>query len=228
MKKILSLLLKLAATVCALYGTYLSIADRNGFMSNWNALLFFTIQSNLWIAGWFIFEAVISFRKKHYDSRIINILKLMFTVAISLTGIVFVVILAPTLSNPYKPNNVLTHVVVPLCAVIDLFVCSDRMELHKTDFLFCMLPPIYYAIFSGIGYINHWHFVGTLNYPYFFLNWGSTAGAFGFSKESPWMGPVWWIVLIAVIIAVVGFIYTLIVRLIASLEKKISDKTAGK
>ena len=214
MKKVTALILKCIAICAALYGTYISIADASGFMSNWNALLFFTIQSNLWIAGWFVYEAIISFKNKKYNSRVVNILKLVFTVAISLTGIVFVAILAPTLPNPYKLNNVLTHVVVPLCAIIDLFVCADRMELHKTDFLFCMLPALYYAIFAGIGYINHWHFIGQLNYPYFFLNWGSPAGAFGFTKESPWMGPVWWILLLAILIAGMGLIYTLIIRLI--------------
>ena len=219
MKKYISLLLKIVTVIAALYGTYLSILGKNGFMSNWNALLFFTIQSNLWIAGWFIYEGIFLFKKKKYDSKVVNILKLMFTVAISLTGIVFVFILAPTLPNPYKLNNVLTHVVVPLCAVIDLFVCADKMNLRKTDFIYCVIPPIYYVIFSAIGYINHWHFVGTLNYPYFFLNWGSPAGAIGFTKESPWMGPVWWIILLAVIIVFVGFIYTLLIRLFAKLGK---------
>ena len=169
MKKVISLILKCITICSAFYGTYLSIVNANGFMSNWNALLFFTIQSNLWIACWFIFEGILSFKKKKYDSRTVNILKLMFTVAISLTGIVFVVILAPTLPNPYKLNNVFTHVVVPLGAILDLFVCADRMDLHKTDFLYCMLPAVYYAIFAGIGYINNWHFIGELNYPYFFL-----------------------------------------------------------
>lgn len=224
MKKYISLLLKLVTIVSALYGTYLSILGSSGFMSNWNALLFFTIQSNLWIAGWFVYEAVIMFKKKKYDSRVANILKLMFTVAISLTGIVFIFILAPTLPNPYKTNNILTHVVVPLCAVIDLFVCADKMDLHKTDFIYCVIPPIYYVIFAGIGYINNWHFVGELNYPYFFLNWGSPAGAAGFTKDSPWMGPVWWIILLAVIIVFAGFIYTLLVKLFAKIGKKKTKK----
>lgn len=218
MKKILSLLLKCITIIAACYGTYLSILGKNGFMSNWNALLFFTIQSNLWIACWFIVEGIMMFKKDKYDSRLVNILKLMFTVAISLTGIVFVVVLAPTLPNPYTTNNVLTHVVVPLCAVLDLFVCADRMNLRRTDFLFSVIPPIYYVIFSAIGYINHWHFVGELNYPYFFLNWGSPAGAIGFTKDSPWMGPVWWILLLACAVVCMGLVYTLIVNLIKKLS----------
>ncbi|MBR1860240.1 MAG: Pr6Pr family membrane protein [Lachnospiraceae bacterium] len=219
MRKLISLIIKIVAIGSAIYGTYLSILGKNGFMSNWNALLFYTIQSNLWIAGWFVYEGIIMFKKKEYDSRAVNILKLVFTVAISLTGIVFVAILAPTLPNPYKLNNVLTHVVVPLCAVIDIFVCADRMKLKNFDFVYCVIPPIYYFIFASIGYINHWHFVGSLNYPYFFLNWGSPVGAIGFSKESPWMGPVWWVILLAALIMFMGFIFTLLVKLFSKTGK---------
>ena len=49
-----------------------------------------------------------------------------------------------------------------------------------------------------------------MNYPYFFLNWGSEAGAFGFSDSLPFMGPVWWILILLAFLIIVGFVYLLI------------------
>ena len=54
--------------------------------------------------------------------------------------------------------------------------------------------------------IFHWK-----KYPYFFLNWGSPAGAFGFSKELPFMGCVWWIIALLIVILAVGYVYLVII-----------------
>ena len=73
--------------------------------------------------------------------------------------------------------------------------------------LFVIIPPILYAIYAGIGYVQGWQFALGMNYPYFFLNWGSAAGAFGFSSELPFMGTGWWILAILVFLLVIGFLY---------------------
>ena len=80
------------------------------------------------------------------------------------------------------------------------------------------IPPLLYAVYSGIGYIQGWEFAPGVNYPYFFLNWGSPAGAFGFTEGLPFMGSAWWIIAIFIFLMIIGLIYLLIVN---ALGKKI-------
>ena len=52
-------------------------------------------------------------------------LKFVFTVSITLTGVVFCAVLAPTMPGAFgDAATVLTHVVVPVCAIADLFVAK--------------------------------------------------------------------------------------------------------
>ena len=67
-----------------------------------------------------------------------------------------------------------------------------------------------YAIYAGIGYARNWQFAEGYNYPYFFLNWGSPAGAFGFTDELPYMGCAWWILGLFLALLIVGMLYLLI------------------
>lgn len=51
------------------------------------------------------------------------VIKFVGTVSITLTGAVFCFVLAPTLGNAaWNLQNILTHVVVPVAAIIDFFV----------------------------------------------------------------------------------------------------------
>ena len=62
--------------------------------------------------------------------------------------------------------------------------------------------------------MNGWEFATGVNYPYFFLNWGSPAGLFGFSDELPFIGTGWWILVILVFLIIVGLVYLVTARLI--------------
>jgi hypothetical protein len=83
------------------------------------------------------------------------------------------------------------------------------------------LPPLAYAVYAGIGYIAGWQFLEGINYPYFFLNWGSPAGAFGFTNELPFMGSAWWILAILLFLLAVGTLY---LRLLDALRKRLFGK----
>ena len=61
--------------------------------------------------------------------------------------------------------------------------------------------------YAGIGYVNGWEFAKGQIYPYFFLNWGSPAGAFGFTDELPYMGCVWWILILLLFLIIIGWCY---------------------
>ena len=195
-RKISSLILKIIVIISAIVGTILSYTNTNEFMSGSTVFMYFTIQSNLLIALVCLIGLCFIFMKKGANN-IWLIIKLVSTIAITLTGLVFCFVLAPTLgAQAWNPANILTHVIVPICAIIDFFIIGLDSSYKKRDVLFVIIPPLLYAIYAGIGYANNWEFSKDTNYPYFFLNWGSKAGAFGFSNELPFIGVMYWIILL--------------------------------
>lgn len=93
-------------------------------MGGSRVFMYFTIQSNILVA-------VISFVGGYYISKDYigerwPIVQFVGTVAITLTGIVFCFVLAPTMgSKAWNFQNILTHVVVPVAAVVDFFVAGQ-------------------------------------------------------------------------------------------------------
>ena len=213
-RKILSAVLKTVVFVSAVLGTILSaVAGRNAFMGGGSVFMYFTIQSNIALAVisavgfWFLM------RKKPIPDRWYTV-KFVGTVSITLTGLVFCFVLAPTMGGAaWTPANILTHVIVPVCAVADFFVTGIYGRIAKSKILWVTVPPLVYAVYAGIGYALGWEFSPETSYPYFFLNWGSPAGAFGFSKELPFMGCAWWILALLALLLLCGALYLWILNL---------------
>ena len=207
-RKIVSYALKLIVILSAAAGTLMSAyAGRNSFMGGSRVFMYFTIQSN--IAGALIcaIGGFLLLRNKGIGNAW-YIVKLAGTVSITLTGVVFAVLLAPVLGDKaWNIQNTLTHVVVTAAAVADFFVAVSGREIKRKNVVYVIIPPMLYAIYAGIGYLEGWDFSMGRNYPYFFLNWGSPAGAFGFSKELPYLGCVWWILILLVFLIAVGRCY---------------------
>ena len=216
-QKAISLILELTAAVCMIAGITLTSQLGGDFMAGGTAFLYFTVQSNLWIGAvcalFFALNTAALFKPFLRIPHALYVVKFVFTVSITLTGIVFCCVLAPTMPGSFgSAANVLTHVVVPLASVADFFLCRPQSLAWRT-FAFALIPPVYYLIFAGIGYALRWDFGGGNNYPYFFLNWDSPAGAFGFSSEMPYfMGCVWWIVLLILFVSGVALGYIALVR----------------
>ncbi len=201
-------ILKIIVFFSAIIGTILSaIAGRQSFMGGTRVFMYFTIQSNIAVAiisaiGYYLIKS------KKEISNIWYIIKFVGTVSITLTGVVFAFVLAPTLGvEAWNIQNTLTHVVVPVASIIDFFVVGSNSNIQKKNVFFVIVPPILYAIYAGIGYVAGWQFSEGINYPYFFLNWGSEAGAFGFSSELPFIGTAWWILVLLIFLIIVGYIY---------------------
>ena len=214
-QKRLSSFLKIIVIVSALLGTFLSAyAGRHSFMGGSRVFMYFTIQSNIAMA--IICGIGLYLIKKGGDvSRTWYIIKFVGTVSITLTGVVFGFVLAPTLgAYAWNIQNTLTHVVVPVVSVIDFFVIAPQARISKKNVFYVVIPPILYAIYAAIGFVKGWEFADGINYPYFFLNWGSPAGAFGFIKEMPFMGSAWWIIVLLLFLIVVGYCYLALAELI--------------
>ena len=204
----ISSVLKIIVILSALIGTFLSAyAGRQYFMGGSRLFMYFTIQSNIAIAAICAFGLYL-IQKGKKVSNTWYVIKFVGTVSITLTGVVFCVILAPTLGvYAWNIQNILTHVVVPVVSVADFFVIAPKAGIHRKNVIFVIIPPILYAIYAAIGYVNGWEFADGINYPYFFLNWGSPAGAFGFTSELPFIGTVWWILLLLGFLILVGNCY---------------------
>lgn len=219
--KVTSLVLKLIVTSSAVVGTILSArAAINLFMSGSRVFMFFTIQSNIAIALLSVIGAAILI-KKPLTSGLWPVIVFVGTVSITLTGAVFTFILAPTLGeSAWNLQNILTHVVVPAAAIADFLIIGAYFNIKKKCVFCVIIPPGAYAVYAGIGYLAGWEFAEGCNYPYFFLNWGSPAGAFGFTKEMPFMGCVWWILLLLLLLIAVGYAYLFILDGIKKVIKK--------
>ncbi len=207
-RKTISTALKMTVILSAAAGTVMiALSGRNSFMGGGRMFMYFTIQSNVAIAVVCAVGAWLMMRNKKIGDAWYTV-KLAGTVSITLTGVVFVVLLVPVLGNKaWNIPNTLTHVVVPMAAIADYFVAASGSGTKSKNVICVVVPPMLYAIYAGIGYIRGWEFATGVNYPYFFLNWGSPAGAFGFSKELPYMGCVWWILILLVFLIAVGMCY---------------------
>ncbi len=214
-QKLISFVLKCIVAVSAVTGTIMSaVAGSKSFMGGRRVFMYFTIQSNIAIALICIAGCIMMFTARS-AGRVWPVVKYVGTIAITLTGVVFGFVLAPTMgSHAWTVPNTLTHLIVPLAAVADFFVVSTAFEIRRINTLFVIIPPILYAIYAGIGYVLKWEFYEGVYYPYFFLNWGSPAGAFGFTGGLPYMGTVWWILMLLVFLLVIGYIYLFIADLI--------------
>ena len=224
-QKICSIILKTIVVLSAVIGTLLSyLAGRNSFMGGNHVFMYFTIQSNIAIA---IISAIGLYRllRNKPISKVWYTIKFVGTVSITLTGVVFGLVLAPTLgANAWNIQNTLTHLIVPVVSVIDFFVMSNVATIKKINALYVIIPPILYAIYAGIGYVNNWQFAEGINYPYFFLNWGSEAGAFGFTNELPFMGSAWWILALLIFLIIVGYAYLAIAEQLGKKKSATFDK----
>lgn len=104
-------------------------------------------------------------RSNYRVGSIWSVVKFVGTVSITLTGVVFCVVLAPTMgSKAWNLQNVLTHVVVPVLSIVDFYVTGISTYISKRKVIFVLLPPICYAIYAGIGYALKWQFAAGLNY----------------------------------------------------------------
>ena len=204
---IISLILKAVVVIAAAIGVFISAyASKDTFMGGSRVFMFFTIQSNIAIAIVALIGAVLLIRKRLIRD-IWFVIKFVGTVSITLTGAVFTFVLAPTLGEyAWNLQNILTHVVVPLAAIADFFVTGAYGDIKKSSVFFVVLPPAAYVVYAAIAYVAGWEFMEGINYPYFFLNWGGPAGAFGFMKTFPFMGTAWWIVALLGLLLIVGYI----------------------
>lgn len=207
-KIIISICCKVALIISVIVGVLYSFFF--GHVHGVSTLLYFTVQSNIWIMIVDIILIiflikVLKTNNYELDNRL-YLVKQIFTVAITITSLVYLLVLVPgyyLMSDPiegYHPFNLggtLLHIVVPAIAIVDFLLFTRKAQYNKTSFLWALIPPCYYLGFSAIGYFLKWDFGNGRNYPYFFMNYDSPAGFFGFSKTMPYfMGSFYWMLVV--------------------------------
>lgn len=218
-----SIIMKILVAISVTMGLILCFKDAGGFMGGKTLLLYFTNQSNIWIGVTALVLAVVeivNFKKGVYTlTKKLSLIHQIFTVSISLTGVIYCFVLVPAFMaagggfNPFSLTQMLLHVVTPLLSIADFVLFTRGVKYLKRECFIATIPPFYYLFFSLAGYIRNWDFGMGANYPYFFLNYGSPAGVFGFSSEMPYfMGSFYWIAFIVLLVSGMSLLYIKIVN----------------
>ncbi len=214
-RKNIGLLLNIIVGLASFTGVILGFinATNEGFNHFSQRLLYFTTLSNIWIGVVCILISIglilENILKKEVLKNSIYVLKYIFTISITVTGIVFCFLLAPFADfNVWTASSILTHVVVPVTAVMSYFVEVPLKPMNKKYVWFSLIPPFVYFIFGIILSAFKVDFGRGQTYPYFFMNFESEVGLFGFKTEGLFeMGCVYWIIIILLFILGISRIY---------------------
>ena len=214
-KSILSIIIKsllVAIGASGIIATYFAA----GYMSRGTTFLYFTIQSNITIIAittFYLFDAIgVLFGRKPINNQILLHVKFCFTVAITITFIVFVTLLAPLVGVSYffSYSNFSLHIIVPLLAIADFILFDTNLKIRKFSFLAGTIMPIYYFFFFLIGRLFNFTYLDGEIAPYFFLNY-EKYGWFTVSKDG--LGVFYWVIILLAFAAGLGFLFLLFMKL---------------
>ncbi len=233
--KLYPVALNLAIGVLALLGVLLACvyATRDGYSAWPRRMLYFTQQSNLWIAAasfafaWVLLRPEVN--ERHL--KIAGLFKYIFTVSITVTGIIFCALLAPFADIPmWYLSNVITHVVVPVLAVIDFFADRWILPVRKRDAAYALIPLAAWFLFASVLCALRVDFGRGDPYPYFFMDFYSEVGLFGAKAtpgERPMLGSFYWLVLFLLLVFGLCYAYQALHAAICKKRAKRLDKASG-
>ncbi|MBQ6404545.1 MAG: Pr6Pr family membrane protein [Bacilli bacterium] len=221
----LSIAVKTLAIISSIYGI---IKVYGGPLT----FTYFTTLSNIFISLIllvFLIKDIISYKsnKKIIYSDKLYIIKFLATISITLTFVVFLTILAPTMGggiiNAYLMNeagSLFVHFITPILAIIDFLLFNNEYKIETKYTIYSIIPPLIYVLFitiaSSLGL--RW---GNMAAPYNFLNFKAPTGWFGFdpslrSWETLGIGVFYMIVLLSIIFIIIGRIFLWLKKVINS------------
>jgi hypothetical protein len=221
----LSVALKTLTILNAFVGIILSFvyASEEGYSSWYIRAAYFTLQSNFWISGLMLFMLILPFTKLKVKEQTIYMLKFVFTVSITLTFIVFWTLLAPFAYkenyNPWSASSMTTHMFAPAFAIIDFFVDKKQIEVTKKHVFGSLLPPLAYFVFASVLCLFKVDFGRGDPYPYFFMDYYSAAGLFGYVEEPFVLGTAYWIIIIMLVVLAVAAVLKAAYRAVKRRER---------
>jgi hypothetical protein len=167
--------LRLSIVISALFGLVLNLIQANNVLE---MLSYYTIQSNVLVAVFFGILCWFDWKKQPWDDAWSRVLTGIFTIGITITMLVFHVLIAPTIASggEYVVGSLrdsMVHTVTPMLTLMHWFLFSPKGSMKATDPLFYLIQPIdyvvYLVIYTSLGGRFTWGGVQSM-YPYFFLN----------------------------------------------------------
>ena len=224
MKTRASIVLKLVVVVLVLWGLN-AVNSGDGFMSA-STLLFFTIQSNIWVGATCLLFAILQIvglrTGRDHIRPWMYAMNYMFIVAITLTCMVMTLMLTPTMimqdkfMGLFATSNLVPHYLVPIAAVTNYLLFDTDWRPKLRHWWLCLIPSAYYLVFALVLGANGVIFTEDKTYPYFFLDYESMGWFRGFQPDGPYgaftLGVFWWMVILGVFILALGAGYLALQR----------------
>ena len=116
------------------------------------------------------------------------LIKFMATISITLTFLVYMLLLAPTNSQGFigaylnnGAGSLCVHFITPVLAIIDFLLFSEHYRPDEKHVYYSVVPPLVYVGYVIVlGHVFHIRWYGDMLAPYNFLNYGAPTGWFGF------------------------------------------------
>ena len=203
-ENLISAISKLLLVVGVIIGVWASLLQEGFF--NPKHFLYYTIQSNIEIGIICLVSLLFIFSKKEIPS-IVYTLKFIFTVAITLTGLVFNFILYPQALaynfdlEPFAIYNFFTHIFVPILSLVNFFAFDYKLKITKKTFLLGLITPLIYFIFVMFCTKVGIRFNGNLFVPYFFLDYKANSW---FQLGDGKIGVFYWVIIQILIVLLIS------------------------
>lgn len=173
---VVNISLNVAVFIFALIGVIATSFGVSALMVG-TSILYYTVQSNIWIGLTSLTFAILQMANaKNRDLRIpdwLYVVKYVFVVAITLTMVVFWLLLAPTIRVPsyfISPSNIFAHTLTPIASIVSFLAFdSQKHKLEKKSSLFSLATPLYYMFFAIICSLFGVTF-SIFKMPYFFVD----------------------------------------------------------
>lgn len=213
---ILSITLKFISLFASIYGLIFTIDNIMSFT-------FFTTLSNvaldIILIIFIVLDIILLKTGRDYKNNKLYILKFLMTLSITLTFLVYMLILGPTskdgLIGAYLHNyagSFGVHFVGPLFAIADFLIFDKGFQSKNIYAIYAVIPPLCYVGFIYLLSLAGIRWNQTMTAPYNFLNYNSPTGWFGFdlsqmNSETLGIGVVYMIVLLLLIFLGIGRLY---------------------
>lgn len=212
-KLIISIILESVIIVGAIIGLFFTMYSDGAFMAT-TAFLYYTIQSNLVIAAaaiiFLVYHVIELKTGKDNMPNWLRTIKFSCTVAITLTFVVFSLLLTPEMiaqgNTAYftSISNLTLHNLVPICAIIDYLVFDFKHKSTKYTFLWSAVMPLYYFAFAMILSFSGVTFGSGAKVPYFFLNYDKL----GWLKiQGGNIGVIYWFVILCLAVLAMAWFF---------------------
>jgi hypothetical protein len=204
-ENLISAISKLLLVVGVVIGVWASLLQEGFF--NPKHFLYYTIQSNIEIGIISLISLFFLLRKNGQIPQVVYALKFIFTVAITLTGLVFNFILYPASIfsthplNPLSTANFFTHIFVPILSLVDFFAFDYKLKITKKTFLLGLITPLIYFIFVMFCTKVGIRFNGNLFVPYFFLDYKANSW---FQIGDGKIGVFYWVIIQILIVLLIS------------------------